>query len=57
METKGLQIINDKSTAVYNAIHDSNGNLICAVADMKIFDNLSSDKVKEFEFKFYFITF
>ncbi|CAG8458470.1 5751_t:CDS:10 [Rhizophagus irregularis] len=45
METGGLQIINNESTAVYNAIHDSSGNLICAVADMKIFDYLSSDKM------------
>ncbi|GBC51116.2 pseudouridine-metabolizing bifunctional protein C1861.05-like [Rhizophagus irregularis DAOM 181602=DAOM 197198] len=47
METGGLQIINNESTAVYNAIHDSSGNLICAVADMKIFDYLSSDKISQ----------
>ena len=60
MKTNGLQIINNESTAVYNAIHDPNGNLVCAVADMKIFDSLSSDKVNltlvNFGF-FYFIIF
>ncbi|CAG8484740.1 4676_t:CDS:10 [Funneliformis caledonium] len=45
METDGLQIIKNESTALYNAIHDPDGNLICAVADMRIFDKLSSDKV------------
>jgi len=57
METGGLQIINNESTAVYNAIHDSSGNLICAVADMKIFDYLSSDKVKKFKFWYFLYIF
>ncbi|RIA81776.1 Ribokinase-like protein [Glomus cerebriforme] len=47
METNGLQIINNESTAIYNAIHDPNGNLICAVADMKIFDSISSIKISQ----------
>ena len=54
MKTNGLQIVNNESTAIYNAIHDPNGNLICAVADMKIFDSLSIDKVKLNLGKFWF---
>nr|CAG8595089.1 9616_t:CDS:10 [Entrophospora candida] len=40
-------ILNDSSTAIYSAIHDSSGELFCAIADMKIFDKISYNQVKE----------
>ncbi|CAG8758732.1 19355_t:CDS:10, partial [Dentiscutata erythropus] len=48
MDTKGIQIVENQKTAIYNAINDPNGQLVCAVADMEIFDSISSENVTKF---------
>ncbi|KAF0543811.1 Ribokinase-like protein [Gigaspora margarita] len=48
MDTKGIQVVENKKTAVYSAINDPYGQLICAVADMEIFDSISSENVTKF---------
>ncbi|CAJ0897702.1 7838_t:CDS:10, partial [Entrophospora sp. SA101] len=47
VSTNNIKILNDSSTAIYSAIHDSSGELFCAIADMKIFDKISYNQVKE----------
>ncbi|CAG8512221.1 5093_t:CDS:10 [Ambispora gerdemannii] len=44
--TAGLQILDEKPTGVYNAVHKPDGELLCAVADMD-FDNISGDWISE----------
>ncbi|CAG8608471.1 13773_t:CDS:10 [Ambispora leptoticha] len=46
MATEGLQILDEKPTGVYNAVHDPYGDLLYAVADMD-FDNISGDLISE----------
>ncbi|KAG9302302.1 hypothetical protein G9A89_008793 [Geosiphon pyriformis] len=45
METAGIQICDTKRTAVYNALHNADGQLICAVADMDCFAAISTQQV------------
>jgi sugar/nucleoside kinase (ribokinase family) len=45
MPINGLQVVHQQSTAVYNAIHSSNGELQVAVADMNIFNHLLPERV------------
>jgi hypothetical protein len=40
-----MEVIRGTSTAVYNAIHEPDGQLYVAVADMHIFDQMSPEKV------------
>ncbi|CAG8432971.1 11032_t:CDS:10 [Diversispora eburnea] len=46
-DPSNLQLIERKSTAIYNAILKPNGNLLCGIADMSIFDEISVNKVEE----------
>lgn len=43
-----MTIYNSSNTAVYNAILDHDGRMITAVADMKIFDEITPEYVKKF---------
>ncbi|RHZ74182.1 hypothetical protein Glove_227g84 [Diversispora epigaea] len=47
MDSNNLQMIKGKSTAVYNSIHLPSGNLVCGIADMNIFNEISVDKVEK----------
>ncbi|KAK9761409.1 hypothetical protein K7432_013716 [Basidiobolus ranarum] len=47
LNTTGIATLPGYSTAVYNAVHDKNGDLIIAVADMEILDNIPSALVKD----------
>ncbi|CAG8502919.1 18602_t:CDS:10 [Acaulospora morrowiae] len=44
MDSSNLRIVKNQPTAVYNAINKPDGSLLCAVADMKIFDHMSFDE-------------
>ncbi|CAG8529237.1 1306_t:CDS:10 [Cetraspora pellucida] len=48
MDTKGIEVVENQKTAIYNAINDPYGQLVCAVADMNIFDSISSENVTKF---------
>ncbi|PRP73128.1 pseudouridine-metabolizing bifunctional protein [Planoprotostelium fungivorum] len=45
----GIYVSNRTNTAVYNAILDHNGHMLVAVADMAIFDEISSNFVRNFK--------
>ncbi|CAG8501816.1 6389_t:CDS:2 [Acaulospora colombiana] len=46
IDSSNLEVVENQSTAVYSAIHKPDGNLLSAVADMKIFDGMSFDEDK-----------
>ncbi|OBZ88768.1 hypothetical protein A0J61_03189 [Choanephora cucurbitarum] len=45
MTTEHIHTLKNQPTAVYNALHSNDGQLIAAVADMNIFDSLEPSKV------------
>ncbi|KAI9247829.1 Ribokinase-like protein [Sporodiniella umbellata] len=45
MDTKNIEKISGQSSAIYNAMHSHEGQLIAAVADMNIFDTIDPLKV------------
>ncbi|KAI7874978.1 Ribokinase-like protein [Lichtheimia hyalospora FSU 10163] len=45
MSEKHIQVLPDHGTAVYNALHSGDGQLVAAIADMDIFDKMDSTKV------------
>ncbi|KAI7907085.1 Ribokinase-like protein [Cokeromyces recurvatus] len=45
MTTEYIKIMKNKPTAVYNALHFNDGQLIAAVADMNIFDSMDTTKI------------
>ncbi|KAL1934843.1 hypothetical protein VTP01DRAFT_7025 [Rhizomucor pusillus] len=47
MDTKYLDTLPNQSTAVYNAIHSGDGQLLAAVADMNIFDAINPSRVEQ----------
>ncbi|KAI8096817.1 Ribokinase-like protein [Halteromyces radiatus] len=53
MDTSLLDVLPTKATAVYNAFHSKDGQLITAVADMDIFDSLSMNKLQDVFKKFH----
>ncbi|KAL0094196.1 Ribokinase-like protein [Phycomyces blakesleeanus] len=46
MDTQYISTSSTSSTAVYNALHTGDGQLVAAVADMDIFDSLESSTVR-----------
>ncbi|KAI8332451.1 Ribokinase-like protein, partial [Chlamydoabsidia padenii] len=47
MGTSLIDTLPSQSTAVYNAFHDTDGQLVAAVADMAIFDHLDLSKLHD----------
>ncbi|OAC97857.1 hypothetical protein MUCCIDRAFT_168016 [Mucor lusitanicus CBS 277.49] len=45
MNTEYIQTLANQPTAVYNALHSEDGQLIAAVADMNIFDAMDTTKI------------
>lgn len=45
MSEKHIQVLHGHRTAVYNALHSGDGQLVAAIADMDIFDKMDSTKV------------
>lgn len=45
MDTNYIQTLKNQPTAVYNALHSNDGQLVAAVADMNIFDSMDSQEV------------
>ncbi|KAI9486582.1 MAG: Ribokinase-like protein [Benjaminiella poitrasii] len=45
MNTEYIQILKSQPTAVYNALHSNDGQLIAAVADMNIFDSMDTSRI------------
>ena len=44
--TDHIQTLENQPTAVYNALHSHDGQLVAAVADMNIFDHMDPEHVK-----------
>ncbi|KAI9020092.1 Ribokinase-like protein [Phycomyces nitens] len=49
MDTKYITTCSTHSTAVYNALHSGDGQLVAAVADMDIFDSLESSTASQWQ--------
>ncbi|CAO3591153.1 unnamed protein product [Absidia cylindrospora] len=47
LDTSLIDILPSQGTAVYNAFHDHDGQLIAAVADMDIFDSMNFTQLRE----------
>ncbi|CAO3665767.1 unnamed protein product [Rhizopus stolonifer] len=45
MDITHIETMHGQSTAVYNALHSNEGQLIAAVADMDIFDNMNASRI------------
>ncbi|KAI8098074.1 Ribokinase-like protein [Gilbertella persicaria] len=45
MSTEYIQTLKNQPTAVYNALHSNDGQLVAAVADMNIFDHIDSSNI------------
>ncbi|KAI8883667.1 Ribokinase-like protein [Backusella circina FSU 941] len=45
MNTEYIQTIKGQPTAVYNALHSNDGQLVAAVADMNIFEQMNDSKI------------
>ncbi|CDH57494.1 indigoidine synthase a-like protein [Lichtheimia corymbifera JMRC:FSU:9682] len=45
MSEKHIQVLPGHGTAVYNALHSGDGQLVAAIADMDIFDKMDSSEV------------
>ncbi|KAG2213520.1 hypothetical protein INT47_009194 [Mucor saturninus] len=45
MNTEYIQTLENQPTAVYNALHSNDGQLVAAVADMNIFDSMDVSRI------------
>ncbi|CAO0802352.1 unnamed protein product [Mucor circinelloides] len=45
MNTEYIQTLKNQPTAVYNALHSEDGQLVAAVADMNIFDSMDTTRI------------
>ncbi|KAG1149474.1 hypothetical protein G6F37_008457 [Rhizopus arrhizus] len=45
MDTEHIEIMKGQSTAVYNALHSSDGQLVAAVADMDILEKMNASRI------------